>query len=211
MLLIGQFDSPFVRRVAIAMTRYGMPFEHRTWSVWSDAAEIARYNPLRKVPTLVLDDGDVLLESSAILDWLDEQAGPARAMLPARGPARRDGLRIAGLACGLAEKAVSLVYERVVRAPAERSAAWVARCEAQIGDTLRVLDADRARRPGPWWLGDSLTHADVAVACALRFTGEAHPALYAPAAHPALAAHATRAEALPEFRRIVQPLSLPKT
>jgi glutathione S-transferase len=211
MLLIGQFDSPFVRRVAIAMTRYAMPFERRTWSVWSDAGEIARYNPLRKVPTLVLDDGDVLVESSAILDWLDEQVDPARVLLPARGPVRRDGLRIAGLACGLAEKAVSLVYERVIRPPAERSAVWIARCEAQIGDTLRVLDADRARRSDPWWLGESLTHADVAVACALRFTGEAHPALYGAGSHPALAVHAARCEALPEFQRIVQPLSLPKT
>ncbi len=69
MILIGQYDSPFVRRVAIAMRLYGLAYEHRTWSTFGDAEKLAAFNPLRRVPTLVLDDGEVLIESFAILDF----------------------------------------------------------------------------------------------------------------------------------------------
>ena len=81
MILIGQYDSPFVRRVAIALRLYGLAFEHRPWSTFGDADKIAAFNPLRRVPTLVLDDGEVLIESAAILDYLDELVGPAKAMI----------------------------------------------------------------------------------------------------------------------------------
>src|SRR3954454_6409739 len=111
MILIGQFDSPFVRRVGIALHLYDLPFEHRPWSTFGDADKIARYNPLRRVPTLVLDDGEVLIESTAILDHLDETVGPARAMIPENGPHRREALKLCAVATGLGDKAVSLGYE----------------------------------------------------------------------------------------------------
>ena len=78
MILIGQYDSPFVRRVAIAMRLYGIAFEHKTWSTFGDAETIAPYNPLRRVPTLVLDNGETLIESTAILDYVDELVRPTR-------------------------------------------------------------------------------------------------------------------------------------
>lgn len=68
MILVGQYDSPFVRRVAIALAHYGLAYEHRPWSVWAQADEIAKLNPLRRVPMLVMDSGEVLVESAAILD-----------------------------------------------------------------------------------------------------------------------------------------------
>ena len=71
MILIGQYDSPFVRRVGIALTLYGIPFEHRPWSAFGDADKIRPYNPLTRVPTLVLDNGEVLIHSAAILDYID--------------------------------------------------------------------------------------------------------------------------------------------
>ena len=89
MILIGQYDSPFVRRVAIALRLYGFAFEHRPWSTFGDADKIAAFNPLRRVPTLVLDGGEVLIESTAILDYLDELVGPDKAMIAESGPARR--------------------------------------------------------------------------------------------------------------------------
>ena len=88
MILIGQYDSPFVRRVGIAMRLYGIPFEHRPWSTFGDGDKVATFNPLRRVPTLVLDDGEVLIESGAILDHLDETIGPERALIPARAEFR---------------------------------------------------------------------------------------------------------------------------
>ncbi len=78
MILIGQYDSPFTRRVAIALKLYGLAFEHRPWSTFGDADKIAPFNPLRRVPTLVFEDGEVLIESTAILDYLDEVSGRRR-------------------------------------------------------------------------------------------------------------------------------------
>jgi len=207
MFLIGQYDSPFVRRVAIALRLYGLAFAHRPWSTFGDADTIAPYNPLRRVPTLVLDDGEVLIESTAILDFLDELVGPDRAMIAERGPVRRHHLRICALGSGLADKAVSLVYERVLRK--DQLKLWVERCEAQIGGVLAVLEQERAGVTTPYWFGDTIGHADIMVACALRFTGEAHPLLFNAARYPALAEHAARCESLPVFAEIVQPLSPP--
>ncbi len=202
MILIGQFDSPFVRRVGIALELYGMPYEHRPWSTWADADKLAAYNPLRRVPTLLLDDGECLIESSAILDTLDELAGE-RALLPRQGPLRRRGLFVTALATGLADKAVSLFYER--RLHPETSTTWVDRCRAQIGGVLARLDAVRSERKTPYWFTDTLSHADIAVACALRFLFESNPGAFELAAFPALASHAAQCEALPVFRKISQP------
>ena len=206
MILIGQYDSPFVRRVAVAMTLYGLTFEHRTWSVWADADKLAEVNPLRRVPTLILEDGEVLIESGAILDALDEMAGPANAMLPRSGPERRRALKICALATGLADKAVILFYEGILHE--SPSQVWTLRCRAQIGDVLTVLEVERARTASVWWLGQSIGHPDIAVACAVRFAREAHPGLFDPARWPRLAAHAEACEALPAFQAICQPISV---
>jgi glutathione S-transferase len=207
MILIGQYDSPFVRRVAIALRLYGLAFEHRPWSTFGEGDRIAPFNPLRRVPTLVFEDGEALIESSAILDYLDELVGPHKAMIAENGPERRWGLKVCALATGLGDKAVSLVYERVLRK--DPSKIWVERCEAQIGGVLDALETERAAIATPYWFGDRIGHADIAVACVLRFTGEAHPGLLDDVRYPALTAHAARCEALPPFVEIVQPLSPP--
>src|SRR5690348_13397940 len=98
MILIGQYDSPFVRRVGIALSLYGLSFEHRPWSVFGDTEKIRPYNPLTRVPTLVLDDGEVLIESHSILDYLDSLVPPERAMFPRTEPDRHRALKIAALA-----------------------------------------------------------------------------------------------------------------
>src|ERR1700751_1868535 len=213
MFLIGQYDSPFVRRVAIAMRLYGVAFEHRPWSTFGDGDKIAPYNPLRRVPTLVLDSGEALIESTAILDYLDEIARDqdklaGEAMLPSRGAERLRQLRLCALATGLGDKSVSLLYERVLRK--EGLKLWVERCEAQIAGVLDVLEKERAAAATPWLHGVRIGHSDVAVACVLRFTREAHPHLFDAARYQALAAHAATCEALPAFREIVQPLAPPK-
>ncbi len=202
MILIGQYDSPFVRRVGIALTLYGLAFEHRTWSTFGDADKIRPYNPLTRVPTLVLDDGDVLIESHAMLDYLDSLVPADRRMFPAAEPARHRALAVAALAAGLGDKAVSLFYER--RLHREVSALWVERCRTQIGAALAALEADRAKRSSPYWFGDRIGHADIVVAAVLRFIKEAHAAEIALAAYPALAAHAARCEALPAFQAVQQ-------
>ena len=207
MILIGQYDSPYVRRVGIALALYGLPFEHRPWSTFADADKIRPYNPLTRVPTLVLDDGDVLFDSPSILDYLDGRVPPERALFPTTEPARHRALAVAALATGFADKAVSLFYEK--RMHETVSEAWVARCRQQVAGALAALESDRAGRPGPYWFGERIGHADIAVACALRFAAEALPGLVPLADAPALAAHAQRCEDLPAFRQIQQPFIPP--
>lgn len=209
MILIGQYDSPFVRRVAIALTLYGLAFEHRPWSTFGDADKLAPFNPLKRVPTLVLDDGEALIESAAILDALDESIGDARALMPRRGAARRRVLKVCALGAGLADKAIALVYERILHDATSQT--WIDRCAGQISGVLDALEADRASGPGPWWFGADLTHADIMVGCALRFTAEAHGAIFDLGRRPALRAHAERCEALPAFAAVQQMFSGPSS
>lgn len=207
MILIGQYDSSFVRRVGIALTLYELPFEHRPWSTFGDAEKIRPYNPLTRVPTLVLDDGDVLIESHIIIDYLDSLVPAARRMFPTQEPERHRALKVAALATGLADKGVSLFYER--RLHGQTSDLWVQRCRTQLAAALDVLETDRASRPSPYWFGDTIGHADIAVTAALRHVTESLPDVVSLDAYPALAAHAARLEALPVFHQIRQPFIAP--
>jgi glutathione S-transferase len=204
MILVGQYDSPFVRRVAIAPNLHGLAYEHRPWSAFGDAGCLAALNPLQRVPALVLDDGEVLIDSAAILDHLDEVGGEAR-LIARDGPARRAMLRVCALATGLCDKLVGLLYEQ--RLHQKASEMWVARCTVQIEDALAALEASRAVGATRFWFGATPGHPDIAVACALRFLAEAHPGLHAPARCPHLAAHATACEAMPAFAAAVQPFT----
>ena len=208
MILIGQYDSPFVRRVGIALHLYQLPFEHRPWSAFADADKLRSFNPLLRVPTLVLDDGFVLIESHLMLDYLDRRVGPERALIPAQDPARRQAQYTTALATGMAEKAVSLFYERILH-KTEPSPQWQARCGAQIGAVLAVLEPELANRSSRYCYGATLGHADIAIGCALRFIADAHPGLCDAARYPALTAFANALEDLPVFRKVSQPFLPP--
>lgn len=207
MILIGQYDSSFVRRVGIALRLYGIPFEHRPWSVFGDAERVRALNPLTRVPTLVLDDGTVLVDSVTILDHLDRMVEPERALVPRDGQERTAAMTVSALASGLADKTVSLFYERRLHDAVSRT--WEARCLAQIEATLAALEADRAARQTRWWFGERMGHSDIAVATSLRHTDDSHPELTVLARHPALADHCARCEALDVFREISQPFIPP--
>lgn len=207
MILVGQYDSSFVRRVGLALTFYGLDFEHRPWSIFSDAAKVQDLNPLIRVPTLVLENGDVLIDSHVILDYVDGLMPPRDRLLPQTEPDRHRALKVVALATGLADKGVSLFYERVLHEHV--SPVWVDRCRSQISATLGVLENDRAGRRDAYWFGARIGHADIAVAACLRHTHEAHPDLIAWPEYPALKAHCDRLEALPAFRRISQPFIPP--
>ncbi|MBL0931445.1 MAG: glutathione S-transferase family protein [Alphaproteobacteria bacterium] len=202
MILIGQFDSPFVRRVGIALKLYGLPFEHRPWSTFGEADKIRAYNPLLRVPTLVLLDGDVLIESHAILDYVDSLVPAGKRLYPVAEPDRHRAIKVAALATGFADKAVSLFYEKVLHDKA--STTIDTRWRDQIGGALNALEADRASRTTQYWFGGAIGHADIAVACALRHARDAHPGLIPFDRLPALAAHSQLCEALPVFREISQ-------
>lgn len=207
MILIGQYDSPFVRRVGIALRLYGIAFEHRPWSVFRDADEIKAFNPLIRVPTLVPDDGIALIESHAILDFLDSLASPDDVLVAKFGAERHQALRITALATGAADKAVSLFYE--MRMHKDVSDLWVSRCKGQITATLALLDKELTAKAVPFWFGGRLSHADIACACALRFISEAHPGLVSAKTIPALTKLSAMLEAMPVFQEIAQPFLAP--
>jgi glutathione S-transferase len=201
MLLIGMFDSPFVRRVAVSMKLLDVPFEHANWSVGKDFDRIREFNPLGRVPTLVTDDGLRLMESAAILDHLDEMAGPDRALLPRSGVDRRTALNLIAMATGAAEKGVLQLYERVFRPEEKRHAPWVQRCHAQMSAALAALDrAVGERGVSQWLVGKRMTQADITAACAFTFLNDALRVAADRVMYASLATLAARCESLPAFQ-----------
>jgi glutathione S-transferase len=194
-------DSPYVRRVAISLQRLGMPFERRNWSVGADIDRIREFSPLGRVPVLVTDEGEVLVESAAILDAIDDWVGPERALLPAAGAPRREALRLISLAIGASEKARDQLYERMVRPPEKYHEPWVERCREQMHGALELIEeACRARGTAAWLVGDRFTQADVTVACIATFLDESLDVFAGPRRYGALTDHRQHCEALPEFQ-----------
>jgi glutathione S-transferase len=200
MLLIGMFDSPYVRRVAISMRRLDLAFEHCNWSVGADFDRIRGYSPLGRVPVLVLQDGTALIESSAILDAIDDIAGPSRALLPATGTSRREALRLMSLAIAAAEKAREQIHEIMVRPPEKYHEPWVSRCRDQMHGALGVIERACERRgPSVWLIEDRLTQADITVACICTFLSESVQVFDDASRYPGLQSHNRQCEALPGF------------
>jgi len=197
MILIGQYDSSFTRRIAIALALYRIDFKHRPWSVFSDAERLRKINPLVRVPTLVLDNGDVLIDSHAIIDYLDRRAPDGQALFPTDAPARHRAMKVAGLATGVADKAVALFYE--IHMHEEASTGLMARLTLQIHGALAALETSRTEAQAEYWFGDSIGHADIAVACAFRHLTEALPDVVGAEEYPAVRAHCARLETMPVF------------
>jgi len=199
MILVGQYDSPYVRRVAVSLRVLGFDYEHDRRSVFGDFESMRQTNPLARIPSLVFEDGEVLIDSAAILDWLDETVGPARALLPGAGPERRRALRLVAFATGVMDKAVSSIYERAIRPAPRRWPEWVTRCRTQAASALAVL----AREP---WPGDArLSQPEITTGCMLRYVQMVDPLLLPQERYPTLEALSARCEARPEFQATFAP------
>jgi glutathione S-transferase len=196
MLLIGHYDSPFVRRVGISLHLLGLPFERRPLSVFSNAEALRAYNPVGRVPALVLDGGEVLIDSAAILDHLDEVAGPDQALMPASGKARREALQRVVLATGINDKAIAITYERRNRGEAA-DPGWIARCRGQQDAALAALEARFAADPPA---GSRLLQPEISVATALGYLRLRQPETLPPGRYPALEVLSARSEAHPAFQ-----------
>ena len=194
MILVGQYDSPFVRRVAISLGVLGLACEHDTRSVFSDFDAMRRINPLGRIPSLVLDGGEVLIDSAAILDWLDETADPERALIPPKGPARRQVLRRIALATGAIDKAGAVAYEQLIRPAAYRWPDWIARCRAQATGAIQALAAES------WVMDGRLDQAQITTACMIRWSRIAVPDFLPVGRYASLDALSDRCEAMPEFK-----------
>jgi glutathione S-transferase len=193
MILVGQYDSPYVRRVAVSLRVLGFAYEHDTRSVFSDFDSMRQTNPLGRIPSLVLDNGETLIDSAAILDWLDGSVGPGRRLIPAAGPERRQALRRIALATGVIDKAGAVVYEKLIRPAAHRWPEWIARCTTQATSALETLEAEQ------WPEGAPLAQPQITTACVIRWLQIADPEMIPPGRFPALDALSARSEARSEF------------
>jgi glutathione S-transferase len=196
--LIGMLDSPYVRRTAISLRLLGLPFEHRSISVFRQYEEFAAINPVVKAPTLVCDDGEVLMDSNLILEYAERLAAPRASLVPAGRREAQHDLRLVGLALAACEKAVQLVYETTLRPAEKQYEWWLERVRGQLAAALAALEAELVRAP----LGasrEAITQAGVTGAVVWEFTQSMLAEVVVASAHPALAAHTAAAEALPEF------------
>jgi glutathione S-transferase len=198
MQLIGMLDSPYVRRVAISLAVLGLPFEHRSVSVFRHFDEFAKINPAVKAPTLVEDDGTVLMESTLILDHIDRKVQPARRLMPEEAGARLQALNLIGFGLAATEKAMQTVYERNLRPQAFQFEPWVERVQKQMHAAFGELETRLAGHDG-WLFGERLMQPDITVAVAWRFTQFMLPGVLDATRYTALAAFSERAEALPVF------------
>jgi len=198
MKLIGMLDSPYVRRVAVSMKLMGLPFEHESLSVFRTYDQFKAINPVVKAPTFVCDDGTVLMDSTLILDYVESIAPAGKRLMPAEGEARKEALRLIGLAMAGCEKGVSLLYERDKRPAEKQHQPWLDRVTEQANAAFAALER-AAAKANPWLQGRSFNAADVAVACAWRFAQYYDSAEIPAARYPALVAYSARVEALPEF------------
>ena len=196
MILVGQYDSPFVRRVAVTLHHYHMPFTRSTLSVFGDAKAMQKINPLIRVPALILEGGETLIDSGAIIDYLDELAGPARSLTPAHGPERRKVLQGVALATGGCDKAVNIYLERRFHSAKTLSKEWEARCLSQLKATMERLEQEC----GTPWYGDSrMTQTDVSIGCMISFMKIRAPETFPTGKYPKLHALSLHCETREEF------------
>jgi len=167
MLLIGVNRSPYTRRVAIVLEAYGISYEQRALSGFDHRADVRAFNPLGRIPALVLDDGETLIDSSSIIDHLDEVYGRERALTPASGSERRAVLRIVAMAMGACDKLLHAAYERNHRPPEKVHQPWRDDCLAQAAMALAAVD-DIARSQKDYLVLGRLTQADVCAFVAER-------------------------------------------
>jgi len=195
MILIGRNTSPFVRRVAASLRLLNLPYEQKELSTVANRQEVELYNPLGRIPALVLEDGEVLIDSSPILDHLDELAGPDKALVPHRGPERRRVLKLVAYALGVMEKSLICYIERQIRPADKLHQALLDRFVAQAHAGLAALEAEC---PVDGWLfGSRLTQADVSTVAAMDFLRAFWPEQLPQGRYPKLDALHSRAYALP--------------
>ncbi|HBK4768472.1 TPA: glutathione S-transferase [Serratia liquefaciens] len=195
MQLIGMLDSPYVRRVAICLKLLEIEFEHRAISVFSGFDRFKAINPVVKAPTLVLADGQILMDSSLILEYAAGIAPSGRALLPNQGAARLNALQLNGLALAACEKTVQIVYEQQLRPQEKQHQPWLDRVRGQLLAAYAELEKQLLQSAAPPFMGS----AEVSVAVAWSFTQLMLPGQISDEQHPTLAAFAAQAEQHPAF------------
>ena len=194
--LISATPSPYARKVRIALIEKGIPFELQTEVPWHGTTATPAYNPLEKLPVLVLPDGTGIYESRFILEWL-ELRHPTPRLLPDDPEDVLSARQIEVIADGICDAVVLLFFERMRDAP---SAEWMARQRRKVEGGVRAL----AERAGDGFLvGDRFGLADIAAGTVLRYLSVRFAEFDWAAMYPALAAMSARLETRPSFAATV--------
>ena len=204
MLLVGRLTSPFSRRVAVSLRYLGFEFEHKAINAWANLAEMRSYNPAGRVPALVLDDGEVLFDSNAILDYLDFLVGPERALTPLAEPARHNVMRIIVAAMAALEKMVHSTYEVTMHPPEKVHQPWIDHSLSQTAEGLKWIDG---LPQSPWLLGEHLTQADITTTIVARFAAERYPDNFPEGTFANLEGLSDRVMELPAWQETIPPAS----
>lgn len=194
MKLIGMLDSPYVRRVAISLDLYGVDFVHEPLSVFRTFSEFSEINPVVKAPTLVLDDGTVLMDSSLILDYLESLAPADKKLLPQQPATRARDLQLLGLALAACEKSVQIVYEHNLRPAEKLHEPWLERVSGQLLAAYSLLEKQLTDN-------EPLSQASLTAAVAWSFSQFTVASVVKADAFPNLKRHAERLEEHPAFKR----------
>ncbi|WP_237885520.1 glutathione S-transferase [Pseudomonas sp. PGPR40] len=197
MKLIGMLDSPYVRRVAISAKCLGIPLEHESVSVFRNFEQFQQINPVVKAPTLVLDDGEVLMDSTLIIDYLEALAAPGKSLIPNNPEQRLRSLRLIGLALAACEKSVQLYYERNLRPAEIQYAPWVERVEGQLAAAYSALERELEKQPLK--TDGSIAQDGITLAVAWSFTNLVVPDQVEAAQFPRTSAFTEYAEGLEVF------------
>jgi glutathione S-transferase len=196
--LIGMLDSPYVRRVAIALQLLGLRFEHRSLSVFRAFPQMQQLNPVVKVPTLLCDDGTMLMDSGLILEYAQALAGSRRRLVPSGIAALQQCLHTEGLALAACEKSVQILYERMLRPAEKQHAPWLSRITGQVLAAYGALETELAHQP-PAATSGTIDRAGISVAVAWHFTQQTIADVVPGGRYPALQAFSAQAEALAAF------------
>ncbi|KOF52744.1 MULTISPECIES: glutathione S-transferase [unclassified Achromobacter] len=165
MKLIGSLTSPYVRKVRIVMAEKKLDYRLELENVWSADTQIQTYNPLGKVPCLVMEDGGALFDSRVIVEYLDTLSPVAR-LIPQPGRDRAAVKCWEAIADGVLDACVTVVKENQ-RPESQRSPEWIAR---QYGKIHASLDAmNKSLGENAYCMGINYSLADIAVGCALGY------------------------------------------
>jgi glutathione S-transferase len=183
MKLIGSLTSPYTRKARVVLAEKKIDYQFVIDSPWTEDTQVANYNPLGKVPVLVMDDGSTLFDSRVIVEYLDSVA-PNKRLIPQSGRARVLVKRWEALADGVMDAAAAAFLE-AKRPEAERSAAWIARQREKIALGLNEMARDLGEQA--WCRGNAMTLADLACGCALGYLAFRFPDIDWRATYPNLA------------------------
>lgn len=194
--LLSATPSPYARKVRIALAEKGIPFELVTENPWNSGAAAPSYNPLGKLPVLILDDGSTVYDSAYILEWLEVHY-PSPALVPADPLERLAARKVEVVADGVCDAIVLSVLEGL-RPPAHQSGAWFARQRDKIEGGLAEI-ARLAPAEG-FCVGGAFGLADIAAGTMLGYIGARYGHLDWRTPYPHLAAYHDQLLSRPSFR-----------